>query len=600
MTERDPNQPANEAPTVAWTPPPDHVVEDATPATPAERVRPAPRGGRLRWGIALLVTVAIVAVGAAAIVLVTGQSSPSGVVGYAPADSVIYGEVRLDLPGDQRQKLGQFLAKFPGFQDQSTLEIKIDDVLDRAIKGLTSDRQDWTTKIKPWFGGQLGFGLGSLPTPEQPEEIRGLVVASVKDAAKAQAWIDEVTADLEKTTATHKGVDLSVFGEGGIKGAVAIHGGRALLVGDEASVRAAIDTGGQSGLASKPGFAQAQAAIQGDGLGSMYLDLKRYMDWATELMESVPGASAAPVGLGYLDLLPDWAVLRLQMRDGAVALESVVPHVPELNVVAGNRRGVLADHLPPSTFVLLDSHEAGATFRKMIELMKQDPASAEIVEQIEAGAGIVGGIDAIFGWMGDGGFALTREGSTVSGGLVIQPTDRARGQQLLTSLRSLIEIGGSDTGVTFRDEVHNGTTITVVSLPNPLGLAGMGGAGLPPGMPLGENVELAYAITDEIAVVGFGPAFVRQVLDAGAGASLAEDARYQALLEAVGTENTSAAFIDITAIREVVESLGAAQPEALATYEKDIKPYVLPLDALVQATVRDGDLDRTVTLLTVK
>ena len=33
----------------------------------------------------------------------------------------MYGEVRLDLPGDQRAEIGEFLSKFPGFADQAAL-----------------------------------------------------------------------------------------------------------------------------------------------------------------------------------------------------------------------------------------------------------------------------------------------------------------------------------------------------------------------------------------------------------------------------------------------------------------------------------------------
>ena len=98
MTERNPNQPtgdappptprpsdvpAADAPTQTWTPPawtPPQtaaatVEETAPPATPAEPVRTT-RGNGLRWGIALLVTVVVLGIGAVAALLLTSQSAP--------------------------------------------------------------------------------------------------------------------------------------------------------------------------------------------------------------------------------------------------------------------------------------------------------------------------------------------------------------------------------------------------------------------------------------------------------------------------------------------------------------------------------------------
>jgi len=50
----------------------------------------------------------------------------------------------------------------------------------------------------------------------------------------------------------------------------------------------------------------------------------------------------------------------------------------------------------------------------------------------------------------------------------------------------------------------------------------------------------------------------------------------------------------------MVETLGSTDPAAFAQYERDVKPYLLPLDAMVQATVLEGELDRTISIITVK
>ncbi|HEY0444565.1 MAG TPA: DUF3352 domain-containing protein, partial [Candidatus Limnocylindrales bacterium] len=222
MTEQDPNatqvpgpaatrpQAGGDAATVVWTAPREGPAEDITPP-PASPVRRNRTGSPIRWAIALLVTVVVLVVGAVGAVLLAGESAPSTLVGYVPAGSLAYGDLRLDLPGDQRQKLGQFLSKFPGFADQASLDAKLDEAMDRFVRGVSGNSQDYTTKIKPWFGGEIAFSLGNFPDRATPASSRALLIVSVTDATKARAWLDGVitgTSGMTKTTETYNGTDL--------------------------------------------------------------------------------------------------------------------------------------------------------------------------------------------------------------------------------------------------------------------------------------------------------------------------------------------------------------------------------------------------------
>jgi hypothetical protein len=110
--------------------------------------------------------------------------------------------------------------------------------------------------------------------------------------------------------------------------------------------------------------------------------------------------------------------------------------------------------------------------------------------------------------------------------------------------------------------------------------------------PIQGHGEIAYASTADLIVVGVGDTFVKSVLDAKPGSSLADNARFKGLLGRVGEQNTSDAFVDIAAVRDLAESIGSTLP-GFAEYEKNVKPYLAPLDAFVQATVIDGELDRS-------
>jgi uncharacterized protein DUF3352 len=615
MTERDPNQPvgdppkptrfADDTPTdtwkaPAWTPPPNGTIEEAPPvATTAQPVRTS-GGSRLRWGMALLITAVIVGIGAIAALLLTGQSAPSSVVGYAPADSIMYGELRLDLPGDQRQKLGQFLSKFPGFKDQANMPTKVDEVLDRIVLAMTSNQQDFTTHIKPWFGGEIGFSFSNLPMTAKPDmkDVRFLVVVSVSDTSKARAWLDGVLKDSLTTTADHNGTQLVLVGEGSLKGAIGIHG-KVMLLGDETSVRDAVDTNGAGQLPKAERFAAALASVRGDSLGYFFFDMDRYLEWIAAATEAMPGGVGMELDETFRNLVPDWMVMRLQARGDAIAFEVASPHV-DSPVKFTNRAGELAAHLPPSTILLADAHQIGEGLLQTVQIYRTNAGTAEAFKQIDQVAVLFGGFDGILGWMRDGGFALTRDGDKLDGGIVFSPKDRAGGERLLATLRSYAVLGGGQAGlqVHVRDEPYAGTTISVIDVGDWRDIAALAGGAT---IPFEGRLELAYAATDEIVVIGLGDSFVKAVLDAKPGASLADDARYKSLIDRVGAQNVGSVYLDVTAVRETVESLfRTAHPAGFANYETEIKPYLLPLDAYIQSSAIDDGLDRSIGMVVAK
>ena len=105
-----------------------------------------------RWAIGLGVAgLAIVAVIAAVLTLGSRPTPPA--LTYIPADAVIVVELRPDLPGDQLQKLGNLLAHFPGFADQSTLPDKLDESFTQLLGRASGGSVDYKADIKPWLSG---------------------------------------------------------------------------------------------------------------------------------------------------------------------------------------------------------------------------------------------------------------------------------------------------------------------------------------------------------------------------------------------------------------------------------------------------------------
>jgi Protein of unknown function (DUF3352) len=611
----------SERPTTSTGAPPPGTLDSDTTAVPVaptsmEAAAPGdrPSQDRARWvaaagaiGLVVLVTVL------AAIVLTSSKPS-SVVLGYVPTDSVAFGELRLDLPGDQRQKVGQFLSKFPGFADQAALETKLDEVLDRLVAEASQQKQTYARDVKPWFDGQLGFAIGPIPAMDPnaagsaAKDARGLLLVSVKDEARARTWFSDTLgqAGVSGTSEMYQGTELTLFAnpEAPTKqAAFALAGGKVAIVGDVASVRAAVDTKGTSPLARAEGVAAAQGALSGDDLGFMFLDTKALVEASARMSGSL--SSASPLSDRITALIPDWAAMRVRVEGDALQFDAVTQHKDGMPGPDRNRANGVAAYAPPSTIALLAGNDYGRSLLDWIELYRSEPALADAFAQVDQAAGILGGLDALVGWMGDAGIVIATSGDAVEGGLVAIPADAAGGRQLLTTIRSFLQLGGAQAGVTVRDETYNGQTITVLDLGDLRDLARMAGAlgslpTDPSDLPQGR-AQIAFVATDEVIAIGSSADFIRHVLDAGAGDSLADDARYKGLLGRVDAEHTGVTFVDLAAIRGLAEgAMSSATAQQRAEYEESVKPFLTPFDAVISTGTIGGELNQMHTLVTVR
>ena len=594
---------------VAWT-------SAAAPASAVVSTAPPRRRRRARWAIGAAVIAIVLGTSAGVAALITGQSSASTVLGYAPAGTLVYGEVRLDLPGDQRRAVGEFLSKFPGFADQAALDTKLDEALDELVKSASKGDQSYTANIKPWFDGELAFSVGPLPPGSSLTNgdlsamgsFRGLALLSIKDAVGAQAWFDAAIAKSgEKTTTeAYNGTTLTVFAEtGGVKAALAIVDGKVAVAGDIASVKAAVDTKGASTFASESGPKAAIDSATSDHVGFMYVGLRPLLDWSNDVSKSLPapsGIGASSLGAAMLKAVPDWGAFWLRLEGDAVVLEAIAPKPETAIGPTENRTSAIVEHIPASAMVASISNDYGKTLKQAFDLYKAEPSLKPMLDQLEAALGLVGGADGALGWAGDSAVVINVADGTPEAGLLVAPTDKATADRLFTTLRSLIALGGAQQGITIRDETYNGTTITIVdagALSRLLGPTGAAPGSFP--MPTG-NLEIAYAVTDKVVVIGSGSAFVKHVLDTTNATSLASSDRYRKLADRAGN-GIGTTYVDITAIRELIEKAaadGTADATALAKYQTDVKPFLTPFDALVASGSVNGDLTRSVIFITVK
>ncbi len=560
-----------------------------TPTSPVEVGRAA-RPSRARWAIAGLVALLVVALSGIGLFALVGASSDSVVSAWTPSDAIVYAEVRADLPGDQRQNLGRFLAHFPGFADQSTLETKLDQTLDKLVGQASGGKHDWSKEIKPWFGGQVAVSMSAFPTLSfgdpsvAADSTRALLVVSQKDPAAAIAWLKSLPRTQPGSDETYKNVTLTVYSQGtGPKVAATATGG-VLLVGDEASVKAAVDRDGKDGLAGLKSFKAAMAGISGDQVSRTYLDFKGYFA-ALSAMEQSLGAGSVGMDQALLDKLPGWAGIGGRVESDALVSDIVTPLVDGAPKVA-DAESAIAGHLPGSTLALVEAHDYGKLIAAQLGQLKTDPNLADGFKQVDQTLAAIGGVDHLVGWVGDLAIVVTADGGAPGGGLVIVPTSVDAANQLATQLRNIVALAGGSSEITIKDEPYGAGTISTIDLGDLSTLAqwatGSSGSGSALGLPISGHLEISYTIQGGVAIVGVGPAWVKSIVDVKAGSALADQARYKDAMGRVGTKNAASLFVDLSAIRKLAEPIVTQRGDS--TYATDVKPYLSPFDVLAGAS----------------
>ena len=281
-------------------------------------------------------------------------------------------------------------------------------------------------------------------------------------------------------------------------------------------------------------------------------------------------------------------------------MESVAPKAETPIGPTDNRASAVIEHVPGTAVVAVATNDLGKTLKQSLDLYRSEPAFKSTIDQLDQALGLVGGADTAFGWAGDTAIVVDIADGAPEGGLIVAPTDKTAAEHLFTSLRAFIALGGAQAGITLRDETYNGATITTVDLGDPAKLLGASGAVGAVPLP-GGRLEVAYAVTGDLVVIGSGSSFVKHVLDTTKATSLAANERYSKLAGRAGT-GVATAFVDISAIRGLIEKAvaGTVGTAGLARYETDIKPFLVPFDAVVASGSVSGGMTRSVVYITVK
>jgi hypothetical protein len=100
-----------------------------------------------------------------------------------------------------------------------------------------------------------------------------------------------------------------------------------------------------------------------------------------------------------------------------------------------------------------------------------------------------------------------------------------------------------------------------------------------------------------VVVIGSGTDFVKAVLDARSGDSLAKSARFQDALGKVDKAHGALLWLDVAAARDLLE--GQIPAAGRSDYEANVKPYLDPVDYVIGTSTPGDDVDRGTLVLSV-
>lgn len=556
---------------------------------PISAVRPA---GRRRWIVGGLVA-AVAIVGAVAVVLILGAKPLPEALRYLPADSVVVLELRPELPGDQRQHLGNLLAHFPGFADQSTLTKKLDETFERIVSEATDGSVDYATRVKPLLAGPMVAGLGADGL--EAMAVRGRAAVGLLVATTDGSTSCDLVFGSSVVLESHRDVEIR-----SVQGALSCAlDGHFLLVGDPDSVRSGIDARREgTGIDTSSRFRTARSRLDGDQIGLAYVDGKALV----ALVEGV----APPGGLdsAVRTQVADWVVVGLRATDDALQIEMQAAPIPEVTL-AGSvpadpppARSRFAPMLPDQTLAFLEAHGVGANLQRALAMLKTDANLTDAVAQIEQALTTAGGMDNVAGWIEDLGVAVIPTDAAVGGVVLVRGADRAAVTSRRDQLHNLLILASIGTDITVRDTDHAGVTITSVDLGD-LGslLPGLGADSGISGTD--ARLELSMAVKDDVLVVAIGDAVIERVLDATPATSVGSTGTYRRAIGLAGSPNDVEIYV---ALDGLVKWITTNLPSDMDPdrWNREFMPYLDHLAAFGEASLTTDTGGSARLVITVK
>lgn len=491
---------------------------------------------------AVLVVLVVVAV----LVLSGGSRTapPNAAAAIVPADALAYVNLSLNSGRPAVSQTLKLAARFPDFPLAGGA------VLGRLSTVIAGGRTaDYARQIRPWLGGEAALALLDTTT----STAGSLLVLEVTDAGRARAFVHAegaVGAGAERRTALQRypnGNELAFIGH-------------FLVLGQDASVRAAIDVAAGAGrsLARDAIYRRTSAGQPGDRVLDAYASLAG----VRRLLADQGGAIGAVGALLYQPALQGVAMSVSPTSQGlGVRIHSVLD--PTLVNLSGASS-------PAFTPTLASAMPADASL--MLDVSGLDRVAPRVLNA-GSSAGVAGGIgpllsrlgaalrsegvnvaDIVSIFHGEAAVAVVPHGQTPTLVIVARTANPARTQSELAGLEAPLAqlfapaAKGSASAPVFNDRTVDGVTVHQLAL--------------------ASGLQLDYAVFRGLVVISTSQQGISAVARR-AGSTLARTAPFRAVLGDRPSRVTALVYADLGKLLSVGSSTGVTS--TLSAVTDDLK-----------------------------
>jgi Protein of unknown function (DUF3352) len=510
---------------------------------------------------------------AAVVAACGGTTTPKGAAGAAgtdglaaasmPASTVAFIDANADIDSPAWQAALALGSKFPGFAE-----------VEKSFRdGLSSEKVDFATDIKPWLGDEMAVGLLAIDIAGDEPKPQWVAYVAITDAAKAEASLTADDSDLDPTGTEYKGFKEFVDASDGEPLKAAIGADALLIASDSEGLHAAIDAHeGAPSLADSALFGEAMADLAADNLLVGFADGAKIAQLAGLALPGLAGG-LGPDGAAALpeaeleNAIRDLQALRamtfsLGADDDGVRFRAVTlvdeAKAAELGVTDGEV--TLDAQVPADALAFVGGRVGDKALRAAITQMTAEPEAKEGIAQFESMLGVSLADDIVPMLSGEAGLYVA-PGATVKAGLLLKPADPAAAAMTLGKITT----GAGAAGIAF-GPLSDGAEGQIGSV---------------------QEMDVSWRRDGDVIAVGVGTG--------GAAPAGGADERLLELRRAAGTPDSLASllFVDVAGLVAFARTTGEEIPAEAAA-------NLAPLGGLIAWGATDGGRSTTDAFLQIR
>lgn len=525
----------------------------------------------------------------------TGLNVPTGVkttlAANFPDTTAFFLSINTDMNSGQIkswQKIIDYLSQIP----EVKLITQNMDLLALAKIGT------YDADIKPWIGEELAIGLTDVNavvnlatgsgTPTSGE-YPVLVAASVKDQAKAEAFINKLGGQLTglglaaPTKETYKDATLYTFNLGIANVAAGVSKDKLIIGGGLALVKAAFDQAADKNLAKNIQFMNVASKLPAQNLAFTYIDYQTIVKSVT----NNPQIKNALAGLNATNLDYTASVgAAFSTADTGFRIDSYQTFLPEKTPPAiadmlkkGANPNKILTALPESTLAFMNSRDAASAYTQFVDSLKSmnSPSGVDFDKSLsdfekQTGLSVQNDIVSLFG--GEYTVFVSPEADNkavpVGFGLLTEATDKTATQARLDKIATAIEQKAQGQ-VKWANKTEGSTTYRNAQITDPTSKT---------------TVSANLGLAGNYAFFSLGDATTKELIAAATGGKNftngANAANFDKVKASLPADNTGFFYLDIQAVVKLATPLIPAGQEA--TSFKAISDKLAKLTAIGSAT----------------